>query len=86
MTTTLTPDWILMNLTTGHTCDAGNNASIICADNSYHPFICESIIRSFYYNFIIDELLNIRIQYFFNADDISDSCPNTYNELISLKP
>lgn len=84
--TTLTPDWILMNLTTGHTCDANNNASIVCIDNSYHPFICESIVKSFYYSFVSDETENNRIQYFFNAEDIKDNCPNTYDELISLKP
>lgn len=84
--TPLTPDWILLNLTTGHTCDANNQASIVCVDNSSHPFICESIIRSFYYIFVVDETENNRIQYFFNVDDIRDNCPETYAELIALKP
>ena len=84
--TPLTYEWILMNLTTGHTCDQNNNATVVSIDRSYHPYICDSIISSFNYIFVIDELLNIQIQYAFNADDIQSRCPNTYAELIALKP
>lgn len=84
--TTLTPDWILMNLTTGHTCDVNNNASVLSIDRSYHPFICESIISSFNYNFVSNELGDIQIQYFFGLIDIQDRCPNLYAELLALKP
>jgi hypothetical protein len=82
--TTLTPDWILMNLTTGHTCDVNNNASIRSINLDYHPLIIETL-RS-YDQISLIENDNIEIQYSFNADNIQSRCPETYAELIALKP
>jgi hypothetical protein len=83
---TLTPEWILMNLTTGRTCNSNGIATLYTIHIDYSRLIdiaLESYIDSFVVNDEIPEYLGIR--YDFRLSEIKDRCPVLWQELEDIR-
>jgi hypothetical protein len=81
-----TPDYVLMNFTTGHTRDLNDEITMYSINPHQTSAIAWTLQGSYTETFVIDDedLDFIASKYVFNIEIIRDSCPTFYNYLMSI--